>query len=156
MRERLPIVTYAMTSTRLLYGYEDEALTKKNNSVYCETGKGEIVITDISDDGTALKVRFRTYSNTAGYDDLWFRFEDIIQIEEVLISERSAASKMDTYKPFHSSYGQSRYGGMEPGWEFTYLGSHESGCYVITYPIYEQKVFGISVIHKIALVKTQP
>lgn len=156
LRERLPIVTYAMTSTRLVYGYEDEALTQKNSSVFMEPGKGEIVITDISDDGAALKVYFRTYSTQAGYDVLWFPFADIIQVEEVSISQRSAGVKMDTYKPFHSSYGESRYGGMEIGWEFTYLGSHESGYYVITYPIYEQKVYKISVFNKIALVKAAP
>lgn len=156
LKDRLPIVTYAMSSTRKVYGYEDSGLTRKSESRYLESNAGEIVISDITDDGSALKVTFHSKSTASGYDTLWFPFEDILQIQDVDISYHTARVCMDTYKPVHSSFVITRYGGMDPGWDFCYLGTHESGYFIITYRVFEQKVHGFSIYDKIALIKTRP
>jgi len=156
LRDRVPIVTYAISSSNRISGYEDAALSQKNDDFYLDTTKGEIVITDVSDDGSALEVTFATKANAAGYAVLWFSFDDILSLEEIEIIHKTTDKHIDTFRLPTNSTNLIEYGGFGSGHDYCFIGTHESGYSVITYPIHAVKILGIRVEDKIAFVKIHP
>lgn len=156
IRQRLPIVTYAMGSDPCVYGYEDAALTRKVDSHYLDLDGGEIVIADISEDGTALQISFPTEVTASGYDTLWFAFTDIIPLQTIEIIHQETDKTVNTYRMQSFDDELIRYGALKKGWKFYFMGEHESGCYVITYTIYQRQLYNLSIKNKIALVQVRP
>lgn len=156
IRERLPIVTYVLGPEQRIYGYADSALAQKVDAYYIESDQAEIVITDISKDGTALKIRFRTSTVEDTYDTLWFSFDDIFALDGIEISYHTTTDWLPTYRLQQGNDELTRYGGLEAGWNFYVLGDQESGRSVIYYTIVKRTVYGLSVKGKIALVNTTP
>ena len=156
IKERLPIITYAISTSEKIYGYDDAELTSKETSLYLDPDMGQIVITGISEDGSALEVNFPTNATLSGYSVLWFRFDDIIPLEKVEIVDHVPSNIVDTYRLSPDGSYLIDYGGTASGVPFFFIGTHKTGYYVIVYSISAQKLFGLSVEEKIAFVKIRP
>lgn len=98
IRECLPIVTYAISDAPKIYGYEDAGLTQKNADYYFIPATDKIVITAITDDGSAMEARYPSSISSSGYRSLWFPSEDIVSMDDINICTKSADEKITTYR----------------------------------------------------------
>lgn len=98
IRERLPIATYAMTDAEKVYSYSDAALTEQTKQYYFNSRTDEIVILDISEDGSAMYVRYPSSISGTGYRNRWFAAKDIFGELEQALSPYTADEKTKTYK----------------------------------------------------------
>ena len=153
IRERLPIVTYAMSSAQKIFGYEDPELTQKSNEYYFVPYKDEIVITNISGNGSALEIRYPSSISSSGYRTLWFSTEEIVPLQEIEVSYEVANEEITTYRFSKDNDALKQYGRMDPGNEYIVLGITESGYKVIEYSIYRDTICDLDVRDKIALIK---
>lgn len=126
IRERLPIVTYAMSEAEKVYSYSDSTLTRQTKQYYFNSQTDEIVILDISEDGSAVYVRYPSTISGMGYRDCWFAAEDILGELEPAVSEYVADTKIKTYKWLHGSLDVelSIYDMIPAGTKITSLGEH--------------------------------
>lgn len=151
IRDRLPIVMHAISSSERIYGFENSDLTEKSSEFYFEPHKDEIVITDVTKDGSALEIRYPSSIAAPGYRTLWFPTERIIPLGEVKVISGAANKKTITYRYSQDGSTLMYYGRMDPGDEYVSLGKTESGHKVVVYPIYRDTVCGLSVEEKMAL-----
>ena len=154
IRTRLPIITFSISSEQKVYGYDDSELTQKNDKYYFKPSIDEIVITNISENGMALEVRYPSSITQSGYRTLWFPIDDIIPITELNISSQIVEEKTTTYRFSENGSSLVHYGSMDAGNKFDILGIHESGYKVVIYSIYDKTIYGLDVDDKLALVKT--
>lgn len=103
IRERLPIATYAMADAEKVYSYSDATLTEQTKQYYFNSQTDEIVILDISEDGSAMYVRYPSTISGAGYRDRWFATEDVLGELGPDVSEYNVDTIIKTYKKFYNS-----------------------------------------------------
>ena len=157
----LPIVTYAMpiSGTSRVYSYSDATLTTKTTGYYIDTFKDQIVITEISADGKAVKGTYPSSATASGYRSRWFATDDILGIASVNVQSYTASAKSTTYRMSSSSSVVS-YGSIAKNDGSVSLGSHPVGSktyYPTIYPISSGTYNGISgVKHKLALATSAP
>ena len=151
IREHLPLTMYAMGLTQYIYGYEDEELTQKNDAYYFNTFKDQLVIVDVSQDGTALKIRYPSSVTESGYRTLWFPFADIISIDKVEIGTARTAAQVATYRFVSADGKRSQCGLMDTGSSYRTLGTDAWGYTAIIYEIYGTVIHDVVVEHKLAL-----
>lgn len=152
IRERLPIITYAMNPFNQMEGYEDSALTKQIEGYCFRPAINEIVITDISDDGLALEVRYPSTKSATGYDTHWFSIDDIIAISEIDIYSELADKKTTTFKWSPKGEMTAHYGSMDKGNNYTVLGTDKFGNKVVIYSIYDKTLYGLHISDKLAII----
>lgn len=153
IRERLPIVTHAISSSQRIYGYTDSNLTEKNNEYYFEPYNDQIVITDITKDGSAMEICYPSSISASGNRTLWFPTDQIISLCEIKVNSMVANKSITTYRYSTDGNTLMNYGRMDSGDEYISLGNTESGYKVIVYPIYRDTVCGLGVEEKIALIE---
>ena len=153
LRQKLPFTTYSASLANKVYGYEDAGLTKKSDKYNFVPSIDELVITDISEDGSAVQVCYPSTTADSGYRTLWFPLEDVIPLVDVKIGRGETADKLTTYRLDQKENGMVRYGVMAANSDYTTLGTHESGYIVVHYHITETQINGCAVTEKIALIQ---
>ena len=152
IRKKLPIVTYAMTDSDEVYSYSDPSLSRITKWYYFNSREDEIVITDVSDDGRALYVRYPSTTAGTGYRDCWFAAEDILGSIEPMVYTFEASQQVDVYR-LESSNSLCYYGTIWNQPECYHLGSHKTGDNLVIYPMRNSEtIWGINVTEKMALV----
>lgn len=150
IRERLPIVTYAMTDSDKVYSYSDASLSRQTDWYYFDSRKDEIVIIDVSDDGNALYVRYPSTTSGTGYRDCWFESEDVFNLSDETIGVYRSENKTTTFR-LENANSLVSYGSINAGDTCIKLGSHVTGSNLLICPIAETKVLGIQVTEKMVL-----
>lgn len=150
VRERLPIVTYAMTNSDEVYSYSDSSLSRQTDWYYFDSRKDEIVIMDVSADGKALYVRYPSTTSGTGYRDCWFESEDVFNLSDETIGVYRSENKTTTYR-LENANSLVSYGSINAGDTCIKLGSHVTGSNLLICPIAETKVLGIQVTEKMVL-----
>lgn len=151
IRERLPIVTYAMTDSDKVYSYSDSSLSRQTDWYYFDSRKDEIVIMDVSADGNALYVRYPSTTAGTGYRDCWFAVEDILGSIEPIVYTFEAAQRVDVYR-LESSNSLCYYGTIWNQPECYNLGSYKTGDNLVIYPMSNfETIWGVHVTEKMAL-----
>ena len=153
LRQKLPITTYSTSQKDKVYGYEDAGLTNRSDTYYFLPEKDQLVIMDISEDGTAVQVCYPSISADSGHRTLWFPLEDILCFTQVHISDGSTAEKCTTYRLDQKNATVERYGVMAANSTYKILGTHDSGYIVVLYHITETTINGCAVVEKIALIQ---
>lgn len=153
IRECLPIVTYADSDAPKIYGYEDAGLMQKSVDYYFVPATDKIVITAITDDGSAMEVRYPSSISSSGYRSLWFPAEDIVSLDDINVSSKSADEKITTYRRPPNKGTEWISGYMDVGNTYTVLGKHESGYTVVIYSIYDTTLYDLHIGEKLALIK---
>ena len=152
IREKVPIVTYAMTGSDKVYSYNDSALSRQTDWYYLDSREDEIVIMDVSPDGNALFVRYPSKTTDAGFRDCWFAAEDILGALEPMIYTFDAVQQMAVYR-FQSGNSLSYYGTIQNQLECCNLGTYQTGEDLVIYPLRDaQTMWGINVTEKMALI----
>lgn len=163
IRERLPIVTYAMADDGEVYSYGSELLYAKTDWFYFYSRTNEIVITDVSKDGRALYVRYPSTTSETGYRERWFAIGDILGSITPNVYSQKMNTKTSTYR---IEYGTTltEYNTIPKGEIYTILGDVTSGGRFVSYPmtgcrlaIYplssSQMVLGVKAIEQMALIR---
>ena len=153
LRQNIPFTTYSTSQTEKVYGYEDAALTQKSEKRYFVPAIDELVIMDISEDGSAVQVRYPGKSAASGYRALWFPIEEIIPLAQIQIGTVETTEKITTYKLAQGTSSVENYGTIVSNSEYTVLGVHDSGCTVVLYHIAEEDINGCAVSIRIALIQ---
>lgn len=152
IRERLPIVTYAMTDSDKVYSYSDASLSRRTDWYYFDSRKDEIVIMDVSDDGNALYVRYPSTTSGSGYRDCWFAAEDILGSVEPSVYTFEAAERVDVYR-LESLNSLCYYGTIWNQPECYNLGTFKTGDNLVICPMNNpEEIWDINVAEKMALV----
>ena len=87
--------------------------------------KEQIVVTDASSDGKAVKVRY--LSGKGSHRDKWFRTDDVLGLASVAINDFQATKSMTVYRMQAASSVKS-YGTVSSGSDLCYrLGSRKVG-----------------------------
>ena len=113
----------------------------------------ELVIINISEDGSAVQVRYPSTVAESGYRTLWFPIEEVIPLAQISISKRETTDKLTTYRLNQKISEMERCGTIGSNSKYTILGTHESGYLVIMYHITETTINGCTVSNKIALIQ---
>ena len=153
LRQNIPFTTYSTNRAEKVYGYEDAGLTKKSDKYYFVPSIDELVITDISADGTAVQVRYPSRSAESGYRALWFPIEEVIVLTQVQVAEGSTVEKRTTYRLDQKNSSMEQYGAMGSNSTYTILGTHDSGYIVVFYRITETTINGCKLEQKVALIQ---
>lgn len=156
VRSLFPIITYAMPSSGAsrVYAYTDASLTTKQSSYYVDSFSEQIVVTAISDNGQAVKVRYLSGKGAAR--DKWFRVDDIFGLAGVNIVDFQANASMTVYR-MSAAASVTKYGSVSKGSDVCYkLGNHNVGGTAYNTVIYKlssaSTVNGITARHKMGLV----
>lgn len=151
LRENLPIVTYAMTESDKVYSYFDSTLSNQTNWYYFNSRIDEIVITDVSDDGKALKVRYPSTKTGTKYRDRWFAAEDILGPTIGMPQRFDATSANEVYRLGENNR-LIHYGMILNQVKFCSLGLYKTGDHLVIFPMDAPKTIGnIDVENKMAL-----
>jgi len=153
IRAKLPIVTFATNDESKIYGYEDAELTQKCADYYFKPATDELVITDISDDGKALEIRYPSSLTTSGYRTLWFPFDSIISLSEIEADTKVADKKTETFRYSPQSGTMVHYGTMDAKNKYIGLGKNNLGYEAIVYSIYKQTLYDTDISNKLAFIK---
>lgn len=157
----LPITCYAMPSSGAsrIYAYNSVEDVARNNSLkgyYVDpfSVKEVVVITDISSDGKAIKLRY--LSSNGAPRDKWFRTDDVLGLNIVSLCDFQASAAM-TVNRMSSASAVTKYGTISKGSDICYkLGSHKVGNTTYNTVIYKltasSTVNGITVRYKMGLV----
>ncbi len=151
-----PIICYAMPAngSSRVYAYSDASLTNKQSGYYVDSFKEQIVVTDASSDGKAVKVRY--LSGKGSHRDKWFRTDDVLGLASVAINDFQATKSMTVYRMQAASSVKS-YGTVSSGSDLCYrLGSRKVGGTAYNTVVYKlsnaSTVNGITARHKMGLV----
>ena len=150
LRQHLPFTTYSMSGEEKVYGYEDEALTLETTN-YFVPYKDELVVLDISEDGSAMEVRYPSRITQSGYRTRWFPVEDVISLSKIQISTGKTTAWTNTYRINQATNTRSQFGSMTANSEYIVLGIHESGDIAILYHFDPRVVNGLDVQVRLAL-----
>lgn len=156
LKSKLPIVTYAMplSGENKVYAYKDSSLKTKENSYYISTFSDQIVITEISSNGKAVKVTYPSSSASSGYRTKWFKADDILGLTNVDVNSYTASKVSTTYR-MKSKSATTSYGSIAKNDSCVRLGTHKIGSttyYPTVYNISSTKVNKVSGIkNKLAL-----
>ena len=153
MREKLPVVTYAMSDTQNVYSYSDASLTKRTAEYYFNAYNDEIVIMDVSKDGCALYVRYPSTISGTGYRDRWFAAKDILGSIDPDVYTYNAVTKTHTYSIKYNM--RAMYGKIFAGQGCMNLGTHIIGNRVVIYPLTSTiTILDVDVSEQMALAST--
>lgn len=156
---KLPIVTYAnpLSGASRVYSYSDSSLSKKTTGYYIDSFIDQIVITQISSNGKAVRV---TYPGSNCYRSRWFKTDDILGLSSISISSGSNAKQKYTCYRMKSASSVGSVGSVSAGDSFVVLGTHRLGngktYYPTIYPVSRQTVNGVSNIrYKLAMTSSK-
>ena len=156
LRERLPVVTYAMSTKNKIYGYTDSQLSKKSSEYHFYPSGEEIVIMDISEDGTAMRVRYPSTITESGYRTMWFPAEEIVCLETIDIRSIRAENETETLRYSFVNKEMKHYGTMAASNKYLALGTHATGYTAIVYDIDDRYKFDLNIGEKLALIENAP
>lgn len=148
----IPFSTYAMADADKVYSYSDSSLADKSDWYYFNTRTDEIVIMDISTDGSALYVRYPSTTSGVGYRDRWFATEDIFGriVEDPQIFNAESGTKVYRREGDNSLC---YYGTIWAPPECLSLGYHATENDLVIYPIgYTRPCLGIDITTIMGLV----
>lgn len=155
---KLPIVSYAnpTSGASRVYAYSDSTLSKKTG-YYIDSFVDQIVITQISSDGKAVKA---TYPGSNCYRSLWFPTNDIIGLSSISISSGTSATQKYTCYRMKSASSVGSVGSVSKGDSFVGLGTHRMNngkvYYPTIYPVSRQTVNGVTGIrYKLAMTSSK-
>lgn len=148
----IPFSTYAMADADKVYSYNDSTLAEKSEWYYIDTRSDEIVVMDVSTDGSALYVRYPSTTSSVGYRDRWFATEDILGriVENPQIFNAESGTKV-YYR--EESDTLCYYGTIWAPPECLSLGYHATENNLVIYPIgYTRPCLGFDITTKMGLV----
>ena len=128
LSDKLPLVTYAMplSGASKVYAYADASLGTKQSGYYICSFSDQIVITEISGNGAAVKATYPSSSAPGGYRSKWFRADDVLGLTSVGVSSYKASAGSKTYR-MKSASGVTSYGSIAKNDSCVKLGTHKIG-----------------------------